>query len=383
MLRYWIWLASLPGISGREKCAVLEYFGSPEDCYYAPGGDYSNVEALRAEAMEALGDKSLEQAEAILGSCERRNIQILTLHDSAYPGSLRNIADPPIVLYYSGTLPDFDSEPMIGVVGTRRASAYGLRAARQFGKELAGHGGTVVSGMAEGIDAAATWGALEAKTGAVGILGCGLDIVYPRCNRDLFRKMEQQGCLISEYPPGTKPNRWQFPERNRIISGISCGVLVVEAPEKSGALITARQALEQGRDVYAVPGNIGVDSCLGSNALLRDGAGVVMSGWDILENYAHRYPDKIRKDIPKTVPFPGKIAVDNPVTPIYSDVDKKADGPDAVERMLLSALGTEEALIDTLIAKTGLPSAEVLAALTMLEVQGMVTTRPGGWVSAS
>jgi DNA processing protein len=217
----------------------------------------------------------------------------------------------------------------------------------------------------------------------VGILGCGLDIVYPRCNRDLFRKMEQQGCLISEYPPGTKPNRWQFPERNRIISGISCGVLVVEAPEKSGALITARQALEQGRDVYAVPGNIGVDSCLGSNALLRDGAGVVMSGWDILENYAHRYPDKIRKDIPKTAPFPEKIAVDNPVTPIYSDVDKKADGPDAVERMLLSALGTEEALIDTLIAKTGLPSAEVLAALTMLEVQGMVTTRPGGWVSAS
>ena len=381
MLRYWIWLASLTGISEREKYRALAHFDSPEDCYYADAGAYAGMEDLRAEAVEALQDKNLEAAEEILNSCERRGISVLTFQDDGYPGSLRNIADPPLVLYYRGTLPDFDREAVIGVVGTRRASVYGLRAARQLGKELAGHGGLVVSGMAEGIDAAATWGALEANCPAVGILGSGVDVVYPKCNRDLFRKMEQEGCLISEYPPGTKPNRWQFPQRNRIISGLSCGVLVVEAPEKSGALITARQALEQGRDVYVVPGNIGVDTCRGSNALLRDGAAAVLSGWDIMEAYAYRYPDKIRREIPILAQNTEKIAVDNPAAPSYSDVDKNADGPDAVEQTLLAALGREEQLIDTLIAKTALPSAEVLAALTMLEVQGLVTTRPGGWVS--
>ena len=383
MRLYWIWLSLRQGMSEQERSKVLSHFGTPEDCYYADADACKALEGLRESAVEAILDKNLKEADEILRICEKRKIRILTFLDREYPNSLRNIVDPPLLLYYTGKLPDFNGEPMIGVVGTRKASAYGLKAARQLGKELTQHGGMVVSGMAEGIDAMATWGALDAGGSPVGVLGCGVDRIYPRCNWELFRKMERCGCLISEYPPDTPPDRWHFPRRNRIISGLSCGVLVVEAPEKSGALITARQAMEQGRDVFVAPGNIGVSTCVGSNALLRDGACAVMSGWDVMGEYAYRYPDKIKKEISAQTAASDKKAVDNAPAPNYSDVVKNAAGPENLEQKLLSILGAEEQLIDTIIAETGLPSGEVLAALTVLEVQGLVTTRPGGWVSAS
>lgn len=380
---YWLWLAANPGLTEREKMTVLQHFGSPEDCYYADESAYSAVETLGEGAVAALCNKELKEAEVILSACEKKKIHILTYGDALYPAFLRNIADPPLVLYYRGILPDFDREPMIGVVGTRKASAYGLSTARQMGRQIAAYGGIVVSGMAEGIDAMATWGALDAGKTAVGVLGNGVDRIYPSCNRDLFRKMEQQGCLISEYPPGTAPAKWNFPKRNRIISGLSNGVLVVEAPQKSGALITARQALEQGRDVFVVPGNIGVSSCEGSNALLKDGAVLVTSGWDVVGEYAYRYPDKIHKEIPIVQPTADKIVVDNPMPPLYSDVENNAADLSDTEKAILTAIGHGEQLIDTVIAETGLDSSDVLAALTMLEVSGYVTTRPGGWVQIS
>lgn len=378
---YWLWLAARPGMTEREKLAVLLHFGSPEDCYYAES--YSKIEGLSKAALESLSDKDLKEAEGILAACEKKKIHILTFGQEAYPSFLRNIIDPPLVLYYRGILPDFDREPMIGIVGTRKASAYGMTTARQMGRQIAAHGGIVVSGMAEGIDAMATWGALDAGKMAVGVLGNGVDRVYPVCNRELYRKMEQHGCLISEYPPGTAPARWNFPKRNRIISGLSCGVLVVEAPKKSGALITARQALEQGRDVFVVPGNIGVSSCEGSNALLKDGAALVTSGWDVIGEYACRYPDKIQKEILPAAQADDKIVVDNELPPLYSDLENIAADLSDTEKAILSAIGTQEQLIDTVIAKTGLSSSDVLAALTMLEVSGYVTTRPGGWVEIS
>ena len=380
---YWLWLAANPGLTEREKMTVLQHFGSPEDCYYADESAYSAVESLGEGAVAALCNKELKEAEVILSACEKKKIHILTYGDALYPAFLRNIADPPLVLYYRGILPDFDREPMIGVVGTRKASAYGLSTARQMGRQIAAHGGIVVSGMAEGIDAMATWGALDAGKTAVGVLGNGVDRIYPSCNRDLFRKMEQQGCLLSEYPPGTAPAKWNFPKRNRIISGLSNGVLVVEAPQKSGALITARQALEQGRDVFVVPGNIGVSSCEGSNALLKDGAVLATSGWDVVGEYAYRYPDKIHKEIPIVQPTADKIVVDNPMPPLYSDVENNAADLSDTEKAILTAIGHGEQLIDTVIAETGLDSSDVLAALTMLEVSGYVTTRPGGWVQIS
>ena len=377
---YWLWLATRPDMTEREKLAAFSHFGSPEDCYYAEKAAYCQIEKISDSAVASLCNKDLKEAETILSGCEKKKIHILTYGDALYPSYLRNIADPPLVLYYRGVLPDFDGEPMIGVVGTRKASAYGLSTARQMGKQIASHGGIVVSGMAEGIDAMATWGALGAGKPAVGILGNGVDRIYPTCNRELYRKMEQQGCLISEYPPGTPPNRWNFPRRNRIISGLSNGVLVVEAPQKSGALITARQALEQGRDVFVVPGNIGVASCEGSNALLKDGAAVVTSGWDVVGEYACRYPDKIHKEIPAEKETDDKIVVDNPMQPTYSGLDNTAADLGDTEKAILAAIGTGERLIDTVIAETGLDSSDVLAALTMLEVSGFVTTRPGGWV---
>ena len=379
---YWLWLSARSGMTEREKFKVLLHFGSPEDCYYADAAAYNGIEDLSKNAFEALCDKDLKEAEEILAACEKKKIHILTFGDDLYPSLLRNIVDPPLVLYYRGILPDFDGGPMIGIVGTRKASAYGMTTARQMGKQIAGHGGIVVSGMAEGIDAMATWGALDAGKQAVGVLGNGVDRVYPTCNRELYRKMERHGCLISEYPPGTAPARWNFPRRNRIISGMSCGVLVVEAPQKSGALITARQALEQGRDVFVVPGNIGVSSCEGSNALLKDGAAMVTSGWDVMEAYAYRYPDKIHKEIAPIVATDDKIVVDNAVQPLYSDLENIAADLSDIERSILAAIGDEEQLTDTVIAKTGLLSSDVLAALTMLEVSGYVITRPGGWVKA-
>lgn len=370
MLLYWLWLAGRAHISDREKLRLLERFGSPEACYLAK----SAPEGLSPEGQEAFLDKDLAQAEDILGKCAKRKIRILTWQDAQYPNRLKNIPDPPLVLYYRGLLPDFDSQVPIGIVGTRKATAYGLNTALALGGEIAACGGLVVSGMAEGIDTMATRGALEQGKPAVGVLGCGVDVVYPASNRKLFHTMDQQGCLISEFPPGEKPNRWNFPKRNRIISGLSCGVLVVEAPSKSGALITARQAMEQGRDVFVVPGNIGVAACEGSNALMKDGAIIVTCGWDVLEEYQHAYPGKLKKETARA----DKISVDNSSAPPYIDPEIQA-GLDDTEKQLLGCLSGKR-LMDDLIAQAELESGAALAALTLLEVKGLIRTLPGGWV---
>lgn len=376
MLLYWIWLATRPNMHEREKLAVLERFGRAEDVYFASEDAYSAVDNLSQAAFADLRDKSLKDAEKILADCTKRKINILTWQDAAYPSRLKNISDPPLILYYKGRLPAFDDEPMIGIVGTRKASAYGRTVAQQMGREVAQGGGIVVSGMAEGVDGMATEGALSAGKTAVGVLGCGVDRIYPISNRALFRKMEQQGCLISEYPPGTPPSKWNFPRRNRIISGMSCGVLVVEAPAKSGALITARQALEQGRDVFVVPGNINTASCAGSNALLRDGAAAVLCGWHVLSEYEGMYPDKIHQTEVSAPKAPDKKSVDNKPASSYIDLETSAD-LSGDERTVLGCLKDGEQNIDELIAEAGLSAAAVLAALTMLEVKGYVQTLPG------
>lgn len=377
MLIYWIWLATRQGMTAWEKQVVLAYFGNPEDCYFAKEAAYKNIEDLSKTAVEALCDKDIHEAETILADCAKKKIHILTWQDTRYPVALKNISDPPMILYYKGALPDFNDQPFIGVVGTRKASAYGLKLAETVAKQITQCGGIVVSGMAEGIDAMATRGALSQGKPVVGVLGCGVDVVYPRCNRELFGKMERSGCLISEYPPETKPNKWNFPRRNRIISGLSCGVLVVEAPKKSGALITARQALDQGRDVFVTPGNVGIASCEGSNSLLRDGATMVTSGWDILSEYVHRYPDKIRE----TANTNDKKSIDKAASQPYIDQDNNAAVENSPEEAILACLDGGEQIIDAIIEKTGLTSGAVLAALTLLEVTGEIVTRPGGWVA--
>ena len=405
MLAHWIWLATRQNVSDRMKVELLRHFQDPEDIYYARSEDFRHIEGLTEEGAASLADKSLEQAEAVLGQCRREKLGILTYQDAAYPARLKNIADPPVVLYYKGRLPDFDGSPLIGVVGTRKASAYGMTAAKRMGYQIARCGGIVVSGMAYGIDSMAMSGALTAGGCVVGVLGCGADIVYPPSNKGLFGDTEMYGCILSEFLPGTPPIGWNFPKRNRIISGLSCGVLVVEAPEKSGALITANQALEQGRDVFVVPGNIDVPTFVGSNRLLRDGAIAVSSGWDILSEYEAVYPDKIRKDdadvqlkvYPDEVQRANKVAqkpalpkkktaknqsddkkvIDNPAPPTYSDLNKDLSKLSDQEREILAALDSGERLVDDVIAQLGWPTAKILSMLTMLEIKGFVRRIPG------
>ncbi len=404
MLLHWIWLATRPNINERDKLALLQQFRDPEDIFYAEKDAFSEIEGLTVEGFAALQDKNLKQAYAILNDCSIKNIHICTFADAAYPGRLKNIVDPPMVLYYKGTLPDFDSTPVIGAVGTRGATAYGMNAAKRLGGQIAKCGGIVVTGMASGIDGAAAGGALSAGGTVVGILGSGVDIVYPLSNKGLFADTERYGCLISEFTPGTPPLKWNFPKRNRLISGLSNGVLIVEAPEKSGALITARQAAEQGRDVFVVPGNIDVASCAGSNALLRDGAIAVANGWDIVSEYRNLYPEKIRRyDRPvepagytedvmaakvaqkpktpaKTKHNDGKkqkITIDKEEKPLYSDIQDRFQGLSDREREIGTLIGDGEILVDELIAKAGLPAATVLSTLTMLEIKGVVKRLPG------
>ena len=373
MLLYWLWLANLPHISNREKLRLLEHFDSAENCYLAE----TAPEGLSEEGRKAFANKDLTPAETILAKCARKKIHILTWEDATYPNRLKHIPDPPMVLYYRGVLPDFDNEIAIGIVGTRKATAYGLNAARQLGGEIAACGALVVSGMAAGIDAMATQAALQQGRPAVAVLGCGVDVIYPASSRKLYETLDQQGCILSEFPPEEKPDRWNFPKRNRIISGLCCGVLVVEAPAKSGALITAHQAMEQGRDVFVVPGNIGVAACEGSNALMKDGAAVVTCGWDVLEEYSHIYPGKLKKKA-AAQPVSDKISVDKPAAQPYIDPEISRDLDDT-ERTLLEHLAGKQ-LMDELIADAALDPGEALAALTLLEVKGLIITLPGGWV---
>ena len=291
---HWIWLATRPELNERQKLAVLDALGDPEEIFYADHSRLIQIEEMTQAGVDALADKNLTQAQTILDDCVEKDIQICTYHDGAYPARLKNIADPPLVLYYKGNLTGLDSSPVIGVVGTRKASVYGLTTSKKMGYQIAKCGGILVSGLAEGNDGSAMEGALTAGGKVVGVLGNGVDVVYPAMHRSLYRDTERNGCLISEFPPKTPPYKWNFPKRNRLISGLSNGVLLVEAPQISGSLITARRALDQGRDVFVVPGNIDVPTFQGSNAMLRDGGIAVSSGWDVVSEYAALYPGKIR-----------------------------------------------------------------------------------------
>ena len=413
MLLHWIWFSRC-GISDWTKSKLLQHFADPEDIYHADSMAFQYIEGIGPSETAALKEKSLDEAQKILDDCRREGIRILTLRDAAYPKRLRHIPDPPVVLYYKGMLPDMDSVPAIGVVGTRKASAYGMQVARRMGYQIGSCGGIVVSGLAYGIDGMSMLGALESGATTVGVLGCGIDIVYPKSNRNLFQDTERYGCILSEFPPGTQPARWTFPKRNRIISGLSCGVLVVEAPEKSGALITARAALEQGRDVFVVPGNIDLPTCAGSNRMLREGAIPVSSGWDVLSEYAGVFGDKIRQagidfqmpvrqlthtaEKDKTVANSGKNravtgkenirnkendkkVIDKAHSGPYSDVNDILPKLSQQERSVVLTLLDGERLVDDVIAETGLTTGKVLGILTMLELKKVIQRHPGKRIS--
>ena len=399
MLLYWIWFAQLNKIPVLLKQAMLRRFHDPEEIYHSEEAVLASVEGMTQAAMQALEDKDLAPAQKILLECEQKGIGILTLHDRTYPNQLRNTADAPVVLYYKGKLPDWDAQPVIGIVGTRKASAYGMSTAAVFGKQIAACGALVVSGGAAGIDTMAMKGALEAGKPVVAVLGCGVDVVFPSQNRFLFQQVTEDGCLLSEYPPRTKGLAWHFPERNRIITGISNGLLVVEAPERSGALISAKWALDQGREVFAVPGNVGVDSCAGSNALLQDRALPALSGWDVVKEYRELWPDVVQQQTVRyegksqirvaqqPLPLPSernmvdKKAIDKEDKSTYSVLNNKRTALSETEQTVLALIGQTPVAVDDLIDLTQMSASAVKAVLTRLTIKGLTVNLPGGRVS--
>ena len=389
-LKYWLWLTTAPALSNRAKLLLLEHFSSPEDVYYAQPDQLCLVEGITRQQAESLSDKSLARAEKVLADCARDGQFIVTMDDAAYPARLRDMYDPPVLLYGKGSMPIFDDEAAIAVVGTRSCTAYGLDVASQLGYELARQGALVLSGMAKGIDGAAMKGALRAGGFTAAVLGGGVDVVYPAENRRIYEDVAATGVVLSEYPPGTEPMASHFPVRNRILSGLSLAAVVVEAPERSGALITASTALEQGREVFAVPGPINAPNSKGCNALIRDGAGLVSEAWDILSFYEGRFPHKLRRlraalpdlpkgtDAPETKPVPIPEKQETPRLPVL-DVSHGPDGLTDDQLSLLRVLPTDQALLaDDAALQTDIPIRRVLSALTMLEIDGYVRRQGAG-----
>lgn len=362
---YAIWLAERPGCSAELRMQLLERFGTAQAVWESTERELMEIPGLRQRQREALLQKGLEQAKLILRDCARQNIRVISMEETDYPAPLRDLADAPIVLYVRGTMPDWENTISVGIVGTRRATSYGLNASRWLAANLAHAGCTIVSGMALGIDGQANLGALEADGTTVAVLGCGADVCYPPAHKELMARIIEHGAVITEYPPGTEPKSYHFPMRNRIMSGLSRGVIVIEAPAKSGALITADRALEQGRDVFAVPGNINSPQSAGTNRLLREGgAELVTCAADVL---AH-YPEESKQLTPtKALPDLSRRRKERPAAVRPSSVILSP-----TEQKILDSVRRGADSTDAIIEETGMSASHVLAALTMLEINGML-----------
>lgn len=393
-MKYWVWLSALRMRPAAKQMLLAHFHGDPERLYYSTEAELEAVSGIRPSDLKAMQLRELETAMDVLARCEMDNISVITLQDAAYPERLKNIYDPPVVLYVKGKLPNIDEEAAIAVVGTRDATPYGLKMARRFGQDLASCGALVVSGLTRGIDRAAAEGALEGCGKVIGVLGTSHEDTHGDLNDDVAAN----GALISEYPPGMRTFRDQFRYRNRITAGLAVGTLVVEAPKGSGAVSFAHEALDQGKDVFALPGNVDAENCVGTNQLLKEGARPVTKAWDILSEYTDLYrgklryveddalqklrgmpaakPEKYADFVQVRVPNPKKV-IDKPKSVEYIDLEKQLDGLTPEQQKIVSAMGTEPIHIDDLIDAAGLDAPTVLAELTMLQIEGIVDQEPG------
>jgi DNA processing protein len=365
-LRYWLGFNKTKGIGPLRLRALVEHFGSAQTAWAA------SQAALRASNI--LDDRSLYSLlhtrptldlDAELRKLDKLGIRVLTLDDADYPAELRKITDPPPVLYVRGTLLDVDQVAM-AVVGTRRATAYGKNATQAIVATLANQGITIVSGLAHGIDTVAHQTALDEGGRTIAVLPCGLDVVYPPENKALAERISEQGALISENPLGEPAERIHFAPRNRIISGLSVGVLVMEAGEKSGALITADLALDQGREVFAVPGNIQSQASQGTNRLIQNGAKVVLSAADVLDEL--KITPRVDRPVPRPMSLTSVIIDDEPS--IENESILAFD--DATEAAVMRLLMVEPRHLDDLAQAAQLPIGKVTAAISTLTLKGLV-----------
>ncbi len=421
-LHRWVWLSLACGAGSTVPELLISVFGDIDSIYEATEDDYAELK-LKLPCLTALCDKSLDEAMRIVKWCEMKKVGILTPDDGRYPSRLYSTHAFPAVLYYFGRIPEIDKRLTIAGVGTRQMTEYGSNNAYTICRDLAKEGAIIVSGLALGIDAVCHRAALDVGGMTVAVLGCGLDCAYPPQNRDLMVEIARKGTIFTEYPPGTEPFKKNFPMRNRIISGLSHATVVFEADENSGSLITARRAMKQGRPVYALPGNTGTLSSLGTNELLTNGAFAVTKAGDILDNYKeyiHNVPGKTLPKAPKLSPSPAKKIVDGfetvpsgykkpqsapkseqisvsvPVQPtaeqppvkepllskpVKNTKEKAAQLISALnltERTLYDALSRTEPLTSDELTSTGYPINKINAALTMLEIKGLILSMPGG-----
>lgn len=437
-----IWFSLACGQANAEFQPLLEQYGTPYDIFNA---DESEIETLPISPRfkRALCHKSLQQSQQIIEFCRRNAVGLLFWQDDDYPKSLRPLRDPPVLLYYRGTLPDLSRRLCMSLVGTRSMSEYGKRMAYKIGYELAAAGTVVVSGMALGNDSVATAGALNAGGQVVAVLGCGVDIAYPYDHEKLCDEIIRHGVVMSEYPPGTPPIGSHFPVRNRIISGLSQGTVVIEGNLRSGALITAKTAILQGRDIYAFPGNVGETNSAGTNQLISDGAAMVLRARDVLDNYTFLYRDSLdlrrladaektsepdnaalmrlgvcsrdpaekstsaqNGDTPPPLEPPARHAPSEkrrastgrlsagpkqapktqPVPPVAAsplgDASRRAlESLTESQRRIFEALPLDHAVPVDYLTREGFPMSDIMAAMTILEIKGLVITLPGGLYS--
>ena len=378
--RFYIWLTETVRLPGVKTGQLLAAFGSPRAAYDASPSELRRACPLTPAELARLGKKSLRLADQILEECRKARFGVLTIDMPEYPDLLRSIYDPPAVLYVRGRLPDLNASPCVAVVGKRKSSPYGVIAAEKMGFGLSGAGVIVVSGMAEGGDAAAHRGALRGGTPTVAVWGTAIDKCYPAFHVPLMREIESSGAILSEYPPGALYQKSNFPRRNRIIAGMCLGTVVTEAGAQSGALITARLALDEGRDVFAVPGNIDQPASQGTNELIaQSGARLVTGAQDVLDEYAALYAGRLQARRPATIPPTRRAPEEAPIAAAFAPPEDERAPETAVtsqEKRILSALSS--ALdVDALSAKTGIGTAQLLGMLTMLELRGAIRQLAG------
>ena len=378
-MKYSVWLQLCLGVGNSNIKLALETFGSAKAVFLSNKTERKNSGIFTQSELKRLNNSNLEEAESIVKKCEENNIEIITFGSKKYPFCLSVIENPPAVLYIKGNFPDFDNTPSIAIVGPRKVSEFGKKAAFSLGYRLARSGMTVVSGGALGTDTYAHAGALKAEGKTALVMACGILSDYLKENASLRESVSKKGCLISEYPPETNATRYSFPIRNRIISALSLGTVVVEAGEKSGALITAKHAYEQGRDVFVIPHSPKDKGFEGSNALLRDGAKPLLDTSDIFNEYIVRFPDKI--NIERA--FSGKILPE-----IRKKTAIKSETQEKIEKNFNETLSKEAKIVYNYLDKqkfipedligTGLNSQQLISALTELEMEFLIKALPGG-----
>ena len=387
-LSYWIWLSNAE-LSVRTKAALMEHYGDAETAFFAPAGEFAHIEGVSRADAAILERRDMSDTARIIEECQAQGLSVISYQDSAYPSRLRNIYAPPPVLYVKGRLPAVDDNAVIAVVGTRKATPYGLKMARTIAGEIVRCGGIVISGLTYGIDAAAAEGALNAGGICVGVLGTA----HQDDAGVLYASVAERGAVISEYAPGSPAQRSFFRDRNRITAGLSVGAVAVEAPEKSGTRLFVAEAAAQGKEIFAVPGNADAKMSAGTIDMLKDGAKPVTCGWDVVSEFEYLFPGKLRKapaargetrrieaESVENAPVlqkETKKVIDKENGRRYIDLKDQLRDLSETQLKIITAVDNGGTHIDDIIETTGLGTATVLAQLTVLEIKGYIRREAG------